>query len=48
MGCPEPANSFERDGSIILRQPMQVAPQPQTGGLVLSNAAGRIDLAPVR
>ncbi len=43
MGCPEPAASFERDGSAILNQP---ATMSWSGGdrLTLSNAAGRIEL----
>jgi len=47
MGCPEPAASFERDGSAILSRPMQIGMDPATGGPVLFNGAGRINLIPI-
>jgi heat shock protein HslJ len=47
IGCPEPAASFERDGSAILRSPMQTGMDPATGGPVLFNGAGRINLIPM-
>ena len=47
IGCPEPAASFERDGAMILRSPMQPGMDPETGGPVLFNGAGRINLVPI-
>ncbi|HEU5482062.1 MAG TPA: META domain-containing protein [Sphingomicrobium sp.] len=46
MGCPEPAASFETQGSAILQRPMQVA---FTSGerMTLGNAAGSITLDPM-
>ena len=45
MGCPEPAGSFESQGSAILQQPMQVA-FTSNERMGLSNAAGSIALDP--
>jgi heat shock protein HslJ len=47
IGCPEPAATFERDGSAILRSPMQTGMDPATGGPVLFNGSGRINLIPI-
>ena len=47
MGCPEPAASFERQGSAILQQPMQVA-FTSNERMTLSNPAGTIALDPMR
>jgi heat shock protein HslJ len=47
MGCPEPAASFESQGSAVLSQPMQVA-FTSNERMNLSNAAGTIALDPLR
>jgi heat shock protein HslJ len=46
IGCPEPAASFEAQGSAILQRPMQVA---FTSGerMTLGNGAGSITLDPM-
>ena len=46
MGCPEPAATFESQGSAVLQQPMQVA-FTSNERMSLSNAAGSITLDPV-
>lgn len=46
MGCPEPAMSFESQGSAILLQPMQIA-FTSNERMSLSNPAGSIALDPV-
>lgn len=46
MGCPEPAATFERDGSTVLGQPMRIA-FTSNDRMLLSNAAGSIALDPV-
>lgn len=45
MGCPEPAATFERDGSAVLAQPMRIA-FTSNDRMFLSNAAGSIALDP--
>ena len=47
MGCPEPAGSFEAQGSAVLQRQMKVS---ATNGraVVLQNAAGSITLDPLR
>ena len=45
MGCPEPAATFEREGSAVLGQPMRVA-FTSNDRMSLSNAAGSIALDP--
>ncbi len=45
MGCPEPAASFESQGSAILQQPLQVA-FTSNERMGLSNATGSIALDP--
>jgi heat shock protein HslJ len=47
MGCPEPASSFETQGSAVLQQPMQVT-FTSNERMSLSNAAGSIALEPMR
>ncbi len=47
MGCPEPAASFESQGSAILQQPMQVA-FSSNERMYLSNSTGSISADPVR
>ena len=47
MGCPEPAASFEAQGSAVLRQPVQVS-FTSNERMGLSNAAGSIALDPIR
>lgn len=47
MGCPEPAASFEAQGSAVLSRPMQVA-FSSNERMYLSNAAGSIALDPMR
>ena len=47
MGCPEPAATFESQGSAILSQPMQVA-FTSNERMTLSNPAGTIALDPMR
>lgn len=42
IGCPEPSATFERQGSAILQQPMQIV--STAGGVNLSNPAGTIAL----
>ena len=46
MGCPEPAATFEREGSEVLGQPMRIA-FSSNDRMYLSNAAGSIALDPV-
>jgi heat shock protein HslJ len=46
MGCPEPAATFEREGSEVLGQPMRIA-FSSNDRMYLSNAAGSISLDPV-
>jgi heat shock protein HslJ len=46
MGCPEPAATFEREGSEVLGQPMRIA-FTSNDRMYLSNAAGSIALDPV-
>ena len=46
MGCPEPAATFESQGSAILQLPMKVA-FTSNERMSLSNAAGSIALDPV-
>lgn len=46
MGCPEPAMTFESQGSAVLQQPMQVA-FSSNDRMYLSNAAGSITLDPL-
>lgn len=46
MGCPEPAMTFESQGSAVLQQPMQVA-FSSNERMYLSNAAGSITLDPL-
>jgi len=41
MGCPEPAATFERQGSMVLTSPMQIAWSRKTR-LTLSNSNGSI------
>ena len=43
MGCPEPASTFESEGSAILRQPMRIA-ESSSGGVTLMNGSGSIAL----
>ena len=45
MGCPEPAATFEREGSAVLGQPMRIA-FASNERMHLSNAAGSIALDP--
>lgn len=45
MGCPEPAGTFERDGSIVLSRPLRMA-FTSNERLLLSNEAGSIALDP--
>ena len=47
MGCPDPAATFETQGSAILQQPMQVA-FTSNERMSLSNSAGSIALDPMR
>ena len=47
MGCPDPAASFESQGSAILQRPMQVA-FTSNERMTLSNGAGSIALDPMR
>ena len=47
IGCPEPSATFEREGSAILQQPMQVA-FTSNERMSLTNAAGSIALDPMR
>ena len=46
MGCPEPAATFEREGSAVLGQPMRVA-FSSNDRMYLSNSAGSIALDPI-
>lgn len=46
MGCPEPAATFESQGSAVLGARMRVDPAEE-GRVVLSNPAGTIALDPV-
>ena len=46
MGCPEPAGTFESQGSAILSRPMQVS-FTSNDRMGLSNAAGSIALDPL-
>jgi heat shock protein HslJ len=46
MGCPEPAGTFEREGSAVLGQPMQMA-FTSNDRLSLTNGAGSISLDPL-
>ena len=46
MGCPEPAATFEREGSAVLQQPMRMA-FSSNERMFLSNAAGSIALDPL-
>ena len=46
MGCPEPAGTFERDGSLVMARPMKMA-LTSNERLLLSNPAGSIALDPV-
>jgi heat shock protein HslJ len=46
MGCPEPAATFEREGSAVLGQPMRIA-FTSNDRMFLSNAAGSIALDPI-
>jgi len=46
MGCPEPAATFEREGSAVLGQPMRIA-FSSNDRMYLSNGAGSIALDPV-
>ena len=46
MGCPEPAASFESQGSAVLSQPMQVS-FTSNERMGLTNAAGSIALDPM-
>lgn len=46
MGCPEPAATFERDGSTVLDQPMRIA-FTSNDRMFLGNDAGSIALDPV-
>jgi len=43
MGCPEPAATFERQGSLVLTSPMRISWTGETG-VTLSNSNGSIDL----
>jgi hypothetical protein len=43
MGCPEPAATFERQGSAVLTAPMRIAWSGETR-LTLSNDQGSIAL----
>ena len=43
MGCPEPAATFERQGSLVLTAPMHIAWDGETR-LTLSNTNGSIAL----
>lgn len=43
MGCPEPASTFEREGTEVLGQPMTISWQSDRS-VTLSNAAGSIVL----
>lgn len=45
MGCPEPAATFERDGSAVLNQPMRIA-FTSNDRMYLSNGVGSIALDP--
>lgn len=45
MGCPEPAMTFETQGSAVLAQPMRIA-FTSNERMTLSNAAGSIALDP--
>ncbi|HUP68127.1 MAG TPA: META domain-containing protein [Sphingomicrobium sp.] len=47
MGCPEPAETFERTGREILSRPMHIGMEPTTGGPLVFNGAGRINLVPI-
>lgn len=47
IGCPEPSATFEREGSAILQQPMQVAFNSNER-MSLANPAGSIVLDPMR
>jgi heat shock protein HslJ len=46
MGCPEPAATFEREGSEVLGQPMRIA-FTSNERMYLSNGAGSIALDPI-
>ncbi|WP_310469005.1 META domain-containing protein, partial [Sphingomonas sp.] len=46
MGCPEPAGTFESQGSAILSRPMQVS-FTSNDRMGLTNAAGAIALDPL-
>lgn len=46
MGCPEPANSFEREGSLVLSRPARMA-LTSNDRLSLNNDAGSIALDPL-
>ncbi len=46
MGCPEPANTFEREGSLVLSRPLRMA-FTSNDRLGLSNEAGSIALDPM-
>lgn len=46
MGCADPAGMFEREGSAILSQPMQVS-FTSNDRMGLTNAAGAIALDPL-
>ncbi len=45
MGCPEPAATFEREGSAVLGQPMRIA-FTSNDRMFLSNGAGSIAVDP--
>ena len=47
IGCPEPSATFEREGSAILQQPMQVA-FTSNERMSLTNPAGSIALDQMR
>jgi len=47
IGCPEPSATFEREGSAILQQPMQIA-FTSNERMSLTNPAGSIALDPMR
>lgn len=47
MGCPEPADTFERNGTAVLQQPMRLTWHSDRQ-LTLSNAAGSIALERTR
>ena len=47
MRCPDPTRDFENRATAILRSPMQIGRNPKSGGTLLSNAAGSLELAPI-